>query len=379
MAEDASTVYFNPAGLARLDGRQVVVAGHLILPSARFSDAASTKGLNQDTLGDNGGDAGSLALAPNFFMAWPLGQGLVFGLGVSAPFGLVTEYDEDWVGRYHAVKSDLQTININPSLGIRLNERWSLGLGLNAQRAEAELSKMANYGAANVAFTDMEGLATVKGDDWGWGYNLGMLFEPAPGTRIGLSYRSKVDYTLEGTVKYESRPAPLAAVLADGPVSAKASLPASASLSLFKILSPDWDLLADATWIQWSLFDRLTVRRPNGAIVDDTREKWRNSWRLSLGANRHINRNLTLRMGLAFDESPVPTATRTPRIPDEDRIWASLGFQYRLRAGSTLDVGYTHIFADDARMELSSVANGDLVGSYDSHVDILSVQYTHTF
>lgn len=380
LAADASTVFFNPAGLTRLPGRQWVLAGHAIVPSAKFSDSGSTLGPTQTDPGGDGGDAGRAALLPNLFHAMPLGGGITFGLGISAPFGLVTEYDRDWIGRFQAVKSDLRTLNVNPSLGFRLDDAWSVGAGLNAQQAKAELSKMANYGAAGAPFADREGLATVRGDDWGWGYNLGLLYEPRADLRIGFGYRSRIDYTLEGRVSYANRPAPLADMLPDGPVSARATLPASASLSLYKALSPAWDLLADATWTEWSLFDRLTVRRPDGRVVDDTVENWRDTWRLSLGATRHVGEKLSWRFGLAFDESPVPDARRTPRIPDQDRYWLAAGLQYRMDARRTLDLGYTHILVPDARVNIAAnPASGTLAGRYENQIDILSVQYSHTF
>ena len=375
-AEDASTIFFNPAGLTRLGGSQVVAAGHAILPSAEFSDSGSTKAPNQAVppLGGNGGDAGTLALAPNLYYAMPMSGGMTFGLGISAPFGLVTEYDANWAGRFHAVKSDLQTLNINPTLAYKVNDAWSAGFGINAQQAKAELSKMANYGSI---VANQQGLATVEGDDWGWGYNLGVLFEPRPDVRVGFSYRSKVDYELEGTVTYANHPILGTFSL---PVTAKTTMPASASLSLYKVLSPGWDLLADATWTQWNVFDRLTVRRTNGAPVDDTIEDWHNTWRFSLGANHHVSEHLTWRFGLAFDESPVPDATRTPRIPDADRFWLAVGLQYRMDKKRWLDVGYTHIFVDDSRVNIAATATtGALVGGYENKIDILSVQYTHNF
>jgi long-chain fatty acid transport protein len=203
-AEDASTIFFNPAGMTRLGGKQLLAAAHAILPSAKFSDTGSNNAPTQTEFGGNGGDAGTTALVPNVYFTMPLGKGITGGLGISAPFGLVTEYDNTWVGRFHAVKSDLKTININPSLAFKANDAWSVGFGINAQQAKAELSKMANYGAL---VADSEGLAIVEGDDWGWGYNLGVLFEPRPDVRVGFSYRSKVDYELEGTVTYTNHPA----------------------------------------------------------------------------------------------------------------------------------------------------------------------------
>ncbi|NTV95027.1 MAG: transporter [Thiobacillus sp.] len=384
VAEDASTIFFNPAGLSRVEGRQVVVVGNLIKPSAKFDDEASTNALLQHSLGGEGGDAGSLGLVPNFYYAMDIKPGLKFGLGISAPFGLKTEYDEDWVGRFHAVTSDLKTVNINPTLAWRLDDRWSVGVGLDAQYVKAKLTNMTNYSGAIFLATgtpvyDLEGLASVKGDDWGWGYNLGVLFEPTKETRIGLNYRSRVSYTLDGTVSFADRPASLDPYLPNGGVKAKVTLPDSMSLSVFSKLNGQVDLLADVTWTHWSLFKDLTVARDDGTPLSSTPENWNDAWRYSVGVNFHASDVMTWRFGVAYDQTPVSDAYRTPRIPDQDRTWLAVGFQYRMGKQAAIDAGYAHLFVKDASMDGGSVGTGNLVGKYDNAVDILSVQYTHSF
>lgn len=376
-AQDASTIFFNPAGMTQIEGRQVVLAGHAIHPSAKFGDAASVAAPLQ-SLGNEGGDAGGWAGVPNFYYVMDLKPGVKFGLGVNAPFGLRTKYDPSWMGRFQAVKSDLKTVNINPSLAFDLAEHWSLGVGLDAQQVKAELTSMTNYGAL-LATPNLEGLAVIEGDDWGWGYNLGLLYSSAPDLRVGLNYRGGVKYHLEGTVTFQNRPGALAAALPDGPVTADVKLPGTLSLSLFKTLNQRWDLLADLTWTNWSVFESLIVKRTDGTVINNTTENWTNAWRYSVGANYHSNDRLTWRFGVAFDESPVPDAFRTPRIPDEDRIWVSVGGQYCSRKPSCIDFGYTHIFVDDASINSSEAGKGTLNGTYDNAVDILSVQYTHGF
>jgi long-chain fatty acid transport protein len=391
-AQDASTIYYNPAGLTQLAGRQVVVVGNFITPSARFTNSGSSNAMLQTSAGGDGGDAGSTALVPTFYYAMDVRPDIKFGLSVGAPFGLKTDYGQDWMGRFQAVKSDLKTININPSLAYKASDSLSLGLGLDIMQVKAELTSMTNYSAGIYLATggamtvpNLSGLGTVKGDDWGFGANVGLLYQPQPDTRVGFSYRSEVSATLEGTATFANRPAALAAALPDGPVTAKVTLPASASLSLFKTVSPKVDLLADISWTGWSSFKDLTVVRTNGTMLSTTNENWRDTMRYSLGLNYHQNDRLTWRTGVAYDKSPVPDANRTPRIPDQDRTWLAVGVQYKLNEKAKIDAGYAHLIVSDASINSGdSVAPsvypyGHLKGEYANHVDILSVQYSHNF
>lgn len=360
VAADASTIFFNPAGMTMLPDRQVVMAGHLIAPNAEFS-GGSTIG------GGDGGDAGGLAFVPNGYFAFRLTPDVHLGVGLNAPFGLATEYDDGWAGRTQALKSELKTININPSIAWKASETVSLGAGVSIQYAEATLTNIAG-GAGPVK---------VEGDDYGWGYNLGLLWQMTPATRLGLTYRSEVDYTLEGDVTFSANP------IANGPVMADATLPDSASLSLFHRLNDRVDLLADVTWMGWSDFKELRVLRSTGALLSLTEENWDDSYRFSVGINYRASDTWMMRGGVAFDETPVSDTFRTARIPDQDRTWLAFGVQYRLSEKSLIDVGYAHLFVKDARINKTEPALGlgnvTLTGTYDASVDILSAQLTHSF
>ena len=353
-ATDASTIYFNPAGMTYLPDRQLVLAGHLIKPKAEFS-GTSTIG------GGTGGDAGSLAFVPNAYFAFRLTPDVHLGVGMNAPFGLKTEYDPAWAGRTQAIKSELKTINLNPSIAWRASDTLSLGAGLSLQYAEATLTNLTAVG-----------LVTVKGDDYGWGFNLGALWKLGETTRVGLAYRSEVDYTLEGNVTFSGAPG------LNGPVTADATMPDSASLSLFHKLNERWDILADVTWTGWSDFDELRIVRTSGALVGLTPENWRDTWRYSVGANYRYNEKLALRGGVAFDQRAASDTYRTARIPDEDRTWLAFGAQYRVSPKMTLDVGYAHLFVSDARINKTE-GGVTLTGEYDGSVDILSAQLTLNF
>ena len=357
VAEDASTIYFNPAGMSLLPDRQFVVAGHLIKLKAEFSGTVSPA-----VGGGQGGDAGDVSFVPNAYFAYRVSPDLHLGLGVNAPFGLKTEYDADWMGRFQAIKSDLKTINVNPSIAYKVSEQFSVGAGVSLQYLETELTNSAGQA----------GVAVVEGDDYGWGFNVGALWQVSPATRVGLAYRSQIDYDLEGSVSFSAMPA------LNDDVTAETTMPDSASLSLFHKLSPTWDLLADINWTGWSDFDKLAIYRTSGALLSFTPENWDDTLRYSVGATWHTSDRLSLRGGVAYDEAPVSDADRTPRIPDGARTWIAFGGQYRLGKGSAIDFGYAHLFVNDPG--LNSTGSGTtLTGEYDSAVDILSAQYTHSF
>lgn len=358
-AQDASTIFFNPAGMTLLPDRQLVLAGHLIKPQAKFSGTVSPA-----IGGGNGGDAGDLAFVPNAYFAFRLTPDVHLGIGMNAPFGLKTEYDSTWKGRTEAIKSELKTVNLNPSIAWKASESLSLGAGLSIQYAEATLSS-----ATGAAIPPAVG--TVKGDDYGWGFNLGALWQLSDATRVGFAYRSEVDYTLEGSFKVNG-------VTAVNPIHAGLTLPDSASLSLFHKFDTRWDLLADITWTGWSDFDALRIVNASGGPVSTTIENWDDTYRYSLGANYHLNDRITLRGGVAYDQTPVSDAYRTARIPDGDRTWIAFGGQYRVSDRSTLDFGYAHLFIRDTRINKTE-SGVTLSGTYEGAVDILSAQFTHNF
>lgn len=360
--EDASTIFYNPAGMSRLTGKQIAVAGNMIKPSAKFT---GTGGIG----GDNGGDAGSWALVPNAYFAMELNPQMRLGLGINAPFGLQTEYTPTWTGRAQGIKSKIETINLNPSLSYQVSESLSVGAGVSYQRIRGELTSFA--GAA--------GTAIITGSDAAWGSNLGALYNVNPSTRIGVSYRSAIAYKLSGGATFSAVP------ILNTPVTLDIKMPDSFSVSAFHQLSDKWDVMADASWTGWSVLKEIRVLRPSGTTVTFTPENWKNTWRVSAGANYHYSDQWMARAGMAFDQTPVSDASRTVRIPDADRTWLSVGGQYKPSKAGALDFGYAHLFVNSAAMNQNAVQNPDLigkgflVGSYSNSVDIFSVQYAHSF
>ena len=413
-AEDAGTVWTNPAGMSRFRQREALQAVHVIIPSNKFSNDGSVPALNQP-LGGNGGDAGGANFIPNLFVVVPYSQQFAFGIGVNVPFGLTTEYDDGWNGRYHGIKSQVKTINVQPSLSWKVNDRLSLGLGVDWQWISARFTSNANYSAGIAqgaqqaaaggqipaalvpaiigATPALDSKVTVKGDDNAWGFNLGALYEINPGTRVGVHYRSEIKYRVSGDVDFDhpalpAVPPQLAPVVAtisngvnralyDGDVHSKITLPQSANLSLFHRLNDRWDVMADLQWTGWSSLKDLTFVRAEGAVLQSTPENFDDTWRVSVGANYRVNDKWMVRGGVAYDESPVNDIDRTPRLPDSDRVWLSIGAQYKHSNHLIFDAGYTYIFVDDSTIDTnagSTAQYGLLRGNYKSNVNIFSVQ-----
>lgn len=384
IAEDASTIFFNPAGMTYIQGAQLVGALHLIKPSAEFNNQGSEAANAGRPLGDEGPGLGGLAFLPNFYYKIDVTDNIKFGLGLTAPFGLKTEYDGKWMGRFQADKSEVKTININPSLAVKVNDQLSLGLGVSAMRAEATLTRAVNFGPYG------EGAVQVKGDDWGFGYNLGAIYQTTADTRIGIAYRSKVGQHLDGNVKFR-HPTGLSALLVtatpSGGGKADLTLPESFSVSAFSRLDDQWGVMGDVTWTRWSQFKALAVYRDSGALLANTPENWDNTLRYSLGLSYRYNDSLKLRAGLAYDQEAISDEFRTARTPGNDRKWLSLGASCQMTPLSKLDIGYSHLFIRDAKIDDDQTAvspsapfnNGRLRGDFKGRIDILSLQITHNF
>ncbi|MEE9327356.1 MAG: outer membrane protein transport protein [Cocleimonas sp.] len=420
-AEDASTVWFNPAGMTylgkSLNGKsQITQAGHIVSVKSKFTDKGSQApaALNATLTGKNADDRVT-SFIPNLYYVHPINDRLHFGVGMNGPFGSKVLYEDDWIGRYQATDTDLLTINVNPSLSWKVNERLSIGGGISAQYVKLkELSSAidsvavcrqaalavaaqtnsaslidfcnATYPNAGQAETDTQ--STLKGDDVSFGYNLGLLFEPSKLTRIGLSYRSKIKHEVDGNVKFKLDPGLLPVIAATGTtrfdnrdIKSTIELPDSLSFSVAHKVNDKLELLGDVTWTGWQSFDELRVTETDGVTaVTVVPQEWDDVFRFSIGANYKYSDKLTLRTGVAFDEEPIPSAAlRTPRIPGNDRTWVSFGAGYKINKKLNLDFGYSHLFLDETPIDNPGENGFAVRGLYDSSVEILSAQVNYNF
>ena len=334
-ALDASTVFGNPAGMSYL-GEQVSGGMALISASSDISNASSS------FKGSNDGDMVPLTAIPFGYYVKPLDEQWHFGVGVYAPFGLSTEYEHDYQGRGFAKDSDLSVVSVQPTLSYKLNEQWSFGAGINVNYAEGTLSSTVNP----VPSFFRDGEYKVSGNDWGYGYNLGVMFQATDSTRLGLSYKSKVDYTLEGDVKNTD--------IANGFVKAgkydgslDLTTPESVDFSITQQFGSRWTGYAGTTWTRWSRFKEVVIDSPSNPVSNLQQvtepQNWHDTVSYAAGLSYQLDPQWVLRTGLAFDPTPTNNTDRSPRIPSGDRYVFALGAGYSPTANLTLDFAYIYL------------------------------------
>jgi long-chain fatty acid transport protein len=442
-AYNASTVFYNPAGMTNLDSNEIAASTTWIAPDSQF------KGSNTNVTGGTVGgrddvNAIKAAAIGSVFGVWNASPDWKFGLAVATPFGMRSDYKVNWVGRYQALASDVTDVDTSIVAAYKVNDHFSVGGGPRVDYLKARLSQAINFNAiglqaaqqyaagaqqAQTAATQLQaaaqqaalagqtqaaatyaaqasaygaqatslaanaqttaswgdGLGKVEGDDADVGYNLGLLYEFNPGTRVGLDYRSRSSHTLSGTVNNQT-PANLglagatANLFINQDATAKITLPDSFNLGAYHEIDSRWAVLSSVEWTHWGLFRQLNVVGANGQAISSTPENWRDTWFVSLGSNYKASDKWTIHGGVAFDQSPVKDQYRTARIPDSNRYWLSAGASYAVSSATELHLGYTHIFADKASItETANSLAGVLTGSYSNSVDMVSTSISLRF
>ncbi|NTV11946.1 MAG: fatty acid transporter [Zoogloea sp.] len=371
VAENASTIFFNPAGMSFLPGTSASVGITAVHPSFQFSDNGNSR--NPGALGGtpptggNGGDAGSVGAVPNIYIARQIDRDWHVGLGISAPFGLRTEYSANWAGQFLSDKFDIKTINFNPSVAYRVNERLSAGFGFNWQQIDAEYVKQAVIPGGS-------SLATVKLDGDAVGWNAGIMFQATPDTRFGVSYRSRLRQHTSGSTN----------IAGVGGFAARADvdLPDTFIASVQHKLNDSWELLGDISRTGWSSIPALVIQS-TGLPTDTLKLEFRNTWRVAAGANYKLDDAWKLRFGLAYDQSPVHDPQYRPTsLPDNDRTWLSIGTQYKATRDSVIDVGYTYLYVRDSGINNNGenpLTRGLVSGTYTASGHILGAQWSTRF
>ncbi|KMJ92360.1 fatty acid transporter [Achromobacter xylosoxidans] len=386
--ENASIIYYNPAGMTYLPGINVSGGVNLIKPSFKFSDNGDSRnptalGGTRPTGGD-GGDAGNLGVVPNLYGSWQLSEKWFIGLGIGAPFGLMTEYDDGWAGQYHSNKFEIKTININPSIAYKVNEKFSMGFGVNWQHIDANYKKKTVVPVAlpggRTVFTNGDADLNLKGDAWGW--NVGFMLQPTEDTRIGLSYRSKIKHTAKGDTDIDHIGPTGQSVSFDA--KASVDLPDTLILSATHQLNEKWELLGDISWTGWSSIPDLKIRNSGtGARDDDLPLNFRDTWRIAVGTTYKFAPDWKWKFGLAYDQSPVHKAEDRPTsLPNNDRYWFSTGVQWQATKSTTLDLGYTYLYLRKTDIDTTSgnaLTKGRVAGTYDSSGHIFGLQLSSRF
>jgi len=394
---DGSEVYFNPAAMGQIEEGASSVGLNYVFPNAHFKDSGSSlvPSLGGAPLtGSEGGNGGVTAPIPNMYYVHKVNERTTAGFGLNSPFGLKSKYDSDWIGRYHAIKSELTVVNMVPSVSVKMLDGFTVGAGLNILHLSADISNAVDFGtigattlgAANAAALGLtpqgaDGFARVQGTDWATGINLGSLINITDRTKLGLAYRGKIESHLNGGAQFAVPSS--ASVLTstgsfmNGPAHADVTLPENFSAGLTFDVNERTSYSLEGTWTRWSRFNELRVIYDSAQPDSVTEEDWGNTWRVAGGFSHKYSPCLTVRAGFAWEETPVQSAGfRTPRIPDNDRIWSTLGWSWQATDSMTLDVAYAHISMLNGNSNNVNATGAALLGKYDTSVDIISAGLT---
>lgn len=363
-AEDASVVYGNPAAMVQLKRAQFTQALAFIDASTKIKNTSG--GLPGGT---NNGDIVPHTYVPSGFFTSGDKGGWAWGAGLYGSFGLKTNYEDSFAGRYLGDKSSVKITTFQPVLSYRINDSISIGGGPTINRLDALLSKDTTAGAF--------GKVTLEGDDMGYGYNVGVHARLAPATQAGLVYRSKVRYKInDGTLT--------ATAGAPGTYTASTSLdtPESVELGLTHRLSPKLSVHATASWTRWSRLKGLTVAsNAPGPLANSTEVfNWKDSTAYSVGLTHDCSDKLELRAGLGFDNSPVAPEDRSVRLPSADRRFASVGAGYKLSANQRIDASYLYLREENAAVHRPAGGGFPAYNAdYRNSANIFGLQFTQKF
>lgn len=338
IADDASTIFYNPAGMTELKRAEAQFGTYVIAPNADISNRGSTG--NGNPLTGQSGQGFDPQLAGHMYLAAPVAEGLWTGLAVTVPFALMNHYDKQFFGRYDSTRAAIRVIDIAPSIAYRLHPSLSIGGGIDVQYAEAKLVNAIPHPASFTPATD--GQFTVEGSDWSIGFNLGVLFKPQSDLRLGVTYRSAIDHKIEGDATTE--------FLGSKTVQSFNSdfhLPDTAALGVAYDIHPTVTLLGQVSRYGWSRFNEVRLKLADGTQPATT-ENFRDTWSLALGAQWSMAPGWKLRGGMLYDQTPTRDQYRSTIIPDVDRLWASIGATYEISDSLALDFSYQHMFAKEA-------------------------------
>jgi len=389
---NAGTLWWNPAGMARLEGWNYSAAVTWVSVDGAYTDQGSTSAAGTPMLGNPNDNGGTDGLIPSLYVSRSLGERWVVGIGVNAPFALSTQYASNSTVRYFATLSEIQVINVEPAASFRINKQWSIGAGIMLQHASGTLGNQIDFGSigASLSIPGMipqafDGSVEVDGDSFGVGFTVGVLFELNEKNRFGISYRSQVKHTIDGEALFDVPDAASGIVDATGAfvdtdATLDITLPDKFILSGFHQVQVKWAIVWDVSYTNWSTVQELRIQFENPNQPDSVTDmQWSGSWRVSTGAIYTINEKWILRFGVAWDESPIPDETRGPRLPGSDRYWVSVGGTYVIKPWLKLHVAYFHVFVDKTSIDQSETGRGNVIGDVNGGVDAFSVGFTGTF
>jgi long-chain fatty acid transport protein len=379
IADDASTEFDNPAGIVRLANPEVDLGGVIIMAHGKFHEDQTSNPL---AWGSNTANPLGTNYMPSLHFVAPLFDRLYFAFGMTVPFGYFTDYEQTSIASDWATESRIMTINLNPSFAFKINDKFSIGAGFDAQYLQAKLNRYVKV----LIDTD-----EAKADDWGYGWNAGIMYQFNDATRLGLSYRSQVTHRPEGNNSEERLGMPLG--IGNGlytyDISTGITIPEVITFSAYHEFSEKIAAMATLNWTHWCKFQQLDMRFTNGfsplgkSLPDKDMilpESFHNTYHVALGFNYKIDEHWKLKFGTAYDQSPVDDANRTIQLPDADRIWLATGAEYTFNHYVVVNAGYAHIFIRNGSMNFNDPVVSNIKGHYDHvYANLIGLQVNVKF
>lgn len=400
-ADDASTLYFNPAGLTELPGLQSASGFDLIVPDASLTDRGtvdhslgaslsnpSSHGFSPPG-GNSGGNPGSATVIPDFYLSAQIPDTpLTAGIGMTAPFGFASKYEQGFFGRYDSIDSFVETIDIAPTIAWKANDWFSIGIGLDEQYAYVKLRNALpdpfNPGGPSPS---TDGRLTLTGHTWTTGFNLGLLIKPDPDTKLGFSYRYGISHKFNGSLTISGLTGLLAGQNQQINGFAALNLPDIFQFGVSRKVTPDLTLLGEVDYYTWGNFQQINIHTKQlGDLITD--ENYQNTISVGIGAEYQMTPELRLRTGIKYDQTPTNDAFRDTRVPDGDRVWLAGGAHYQLTENLGLDGSYAHIFLTDSNVDISRsfytqvpaiAVTSNIHATSHVSIDILTAGFTYKF
>lgn len=375
LATDASTSFYNPAGITRIKNQQVVLGVDAVMTDLKFRGT-----INNPLLGipaqpmQTTAQGGTFSLVPDLHYVAPISDRVGFGFSVDIPFGLKTNYGISTPVRYTNTQTSIRIIDYSPALGIQITDQGSVGFGFDVQRAFAEIDSVASLGSPlfDTPYTN-------RATDTAYGYHLGGLYQFTPCTRAGMSYHSQVVHHLSGSSKLIGV---LPNAIIGGPViasraTANLTLPPYTALSIYHKPNSRVAVMGSVIYTQWTTFKNLILNNaagfvgfaPSTSVQLIIPENYRNTWNASIGADYYPNDQFILRGGVGYDETPLNNTNRNLQLPDNNRYVIALGGHYQATKTIGFDLGWTHLFIAQARVNPAPSPSPSLVVTTDGNAN----------
>jgi long-chain fatty acid transport protein len=365
-SHDISDTYFNPSITAGINQNEAILSLNYINLQIDPDNNSGQNALGS-TNGSEIGNAGSQKVIPAVYLSSPINNKLSLNFALTTPFGLQTNYKNDWAGSFRGLNSSIKTINLNPSFAYKINDALSIGGGVVAQHFSTKLTKEASNGVTT-------GIGGVDGSDWGYGFNLGTNYQFNYKTKIGVGYRSAIRHNIKGNVNFET---------VSSKFKSNTTTPESASIGVSHQYSDKLQIVADSIWTRWSRLRDLKINAQNSLLSSTSEFNWNDSFLHSIGLNFQANPKNLIRGGLAFEKEAINNRNREPRVPPSNKYWVSAGLNHKFNNNLELDLSYVHQFYQTSKIDIKTQGaynlEGTLSGKYKTSVDVVSIALKKQF